>query len=223
MTTLSKLSLLAGVLILSLSCGPAKTVQYVHVDNPVYAPAPSANQGITVDNSSVVPPANNQKPSGFSNTTSSGQNFSKTADHERCMILADEYVPGVFRGYGYSKKMNLNAARGTARAIATAEALTKMMDVITDASNVNNMEDNESSQETYWRSITSKAKTYKITNPIIVCSSTSQSNGYFIVSMCVQTSAEDLLDFLEEEINKLPKAEREEFQNTVINYNALKK
>jgi len=220
MTTLLKPSFLAGVLILSLSCGPAKAVQYVYVDNPVYDPAPlPKTQGFTVDNSSVVPTEKNQNSQSLSSPTSSGQVFQKVADHERCQMLADEYVAGVYRGYGYARKMNLNAARGSARQIATTEALRKIKDVITDVTH----QLSDDVDDRYLQSISSKAKTYRITNPITVCSATSQSNGYYEVSMCIQMKAEDLLDFLEEEINQLPKSAREQFENTVINYNALMK
>ena len=202
MTTLSKLSLLAGVLILSLSCGPAKTVQYVYVDNPVYSPAPQTyheetsadNRKITVLNS----PSSNSAPSTASQSP-----------RERLRKLADMRVYGAYRGYGSYQSTDEDLAIDMAQTNALAQLGSRAIAQITRA--LENVTKGSNSQATNnaIREIKQLLTKYTISDWQVVDSYVSSGPTYE-ACYCVEALASNIVADLKPFLDKMDPQDRQE-------------
>lgn len=208
-----RLILFAGVF-LFLSCGPAKTVQYVYVDRPTYSPSPSTTYNSSTA-STVRDEPDNRKITVVNSTPRNSSSTSSQDPRERVRQKADQRVKGCYRGFGSYTSTDLDLAIDMAQANATAQlgnrAITQIQRSLEGVTNDSNSQATKSAVRKIKQLLTS----YTISDWTVVDSYVSKGPTYEAY-YCVEAAASDIIADLSPLLKEMDPSDREKV-TTVIN------
>lgn len=238
MRTFAKLSLVTGALILSLSCGSTKQVQYVYVENPVYAPAPAAETATAVPSTvndysdgpgiTVISSASNRNASSNSASRGSAIASAQQSPKARVQALSQQKVTGCYRGYGSYQSSDEDLAMDMAQTRALSQlsnrATTQIQRALENITNDTNSQTanngvmtSQHSQTTnnVIRKIKQLVTNYTISDWRIIDSYISNGPMYE-ACYCVEAAASNIIADLSPLLNELDSSDRDKIV-TIIN------